>query len=59
VHVGDPADLEYDPLGQPVQLAEPSSEYCPGQHGKHSDDPKVLAYVPAAQGVHSGLSPYE
>ena len=35
-----------------VQVADPAGDVVPVGQIKHEDDPMVLAYVPAAQGVH-------
>ena len=35
-----------------VQVADPAGDVVPVGQIKHDDDPMVLAYVPAAQGVH-------
>ena len=44
-----PAEAPNVPLGQSEQVAEPASEYVPGQHGKH-DDEASEAKVPAGHG---------
>ena len=42
-----------------VQSADPSGDVVPVGQIKHDDDPMVLAYVPAGQGVHIATCPNE
>ena len=43
----EPAEEEYFPAGQMVQLEEFAEEYCPAGHVIHAEEP--AEYVPAGQ----------